>query len=244
MSWRCAMALLLALTFSSCGDSDDSESTALLCGTPAAKSRCLEPQQAPEYYVEQSLKYFDTLATFVNPLSVPNYSTLVARWEWPPWLLLTGFGKTNMIVTDLMLKLWPTGYVERDCRAFPVQPFGRCHVIFNYFPDNHCAIYEEFTFNDQGEMTFIEAWSDLPGYLPMADASDVWAQGDDVHRLSTELPGLGNSEGLIDLDAPWMEAAAQENSDVADFLRRARKPFEAWITELLEHEGGYPCLPQ
>jgi len=121
-----------------------------------------------------------------------------------------------------------------DCRAFPVQPFGRCHVVFDYSGEP-CPIYEEFTFNDQGEITFIEAWTDLPGWLPTEDPEDAWAEGKQVNRLSTNVPGLGNKTGLIDLYAPWMEEAAQADADVADFLRRARDPYRSWLQELLEH---------
>jgi len=225
-------------------DDDGSRVNGLLCGTEAARAECLSPQLPPEYYIEQSEKYFFTMDSSVSPFVVPNYSDLVARWEWPPWLLLTGFGRANMIWTDILLKLNPTSYAMMDCRAFPVQPFGRCHVVFDYSGEL-CPIYEEFTFNDQGEMTFIEAWTDLPGWLPMDDPDDEWAEGEDVERLSTRVPGLGNEQGLIDLDASWMEEAARDDADVADFLRRARDPYTTWLMELLEHwrdveEGCHP----
>lgn len=196
-----------------------------------ATSEKMAPKQSPEYYIEQSLKYFDTLDTYADPRSIPNYSKLVARWEWPPWLKLTGIGSDAMIWIDLLLKLYPTSIPERDCRAFTVQPFGRCHVVF-YYKDEPCSIYEEFTFNDQGEMTFIEAWSDIPGLLPTDDPSDYWAEGADVYRLSTKIPGLGNATGLIDLKGECLRKAAKSNADVADFANRARYPVITWVAEL------------
>lgn len=215
----------------------------LNCGQDAAKAACLQPQQTPDYYVDQSVKYFLTMDSSVSPFIAPDYSPLVVRWEWPPWLLLTGYGKANMIWTDILLKLNPTAYASIDCRAFDVQPFGRCHVVFDYSGEL-CPIYEEFTFNDQGEMTFIEAWTDAPGWLPMEEG-DYWAEGENVKRLATRVPGLGNATGLIDLNAAWMAEAAEQDADLANLVRRAKKPYDAWLKELLarskEVAGG--CHP-
>jgi len=216
----------------------------LRCGSAAARAGCLSPQQTPEHYIEQSETYFYTMDSSVSPLVIPEYSELVARWEWPPWLLLTGLGRANMIWTNILLKINPTRYRMIDCRAFPVQPFGRCHVVFDYSGEP-CPIYEEFTFNDLGEITFIEAWTDEPGWLPMADPGDEWAEGESVTRLATRVPGLGNEKGLIDLEAPWMEEAAARDPDLADFLERARDPLATWLLELLERwpevaEGCHP----
>lgn len=240
------LVLFCAAWIAGCGDGGAGSVRAdgLQCGTPAARSGCLTPRQSQAYYIEQSEKYFYTMDSSVSPFVIPDYSELVARWEWPPWLLLTGLGRFNLIWTDLLLKLNPTTYAMMDCRAFPVQPFGRCHVVFDYSGEL-CPIYEEFTFNDQGEMTFIEAWTDLPGWLPVDDPDDPWAEGEGVRRLSTRVPGLGNERGLIDLHAPWMEAAAERDAEVADFLRRARDPYRSWLKELLEHwrdveEGCHP----
>ena len=60
-------------------------------------STVLRPQQSPEYYVAQANLYFDTLDTRADPALVPEYSTRVARWEWPPWLKLTGYERDLMI---------------------------------------------------------------------------------------------------------------------------------------------------
>lgn len=221
------------------GDVDEATPSCWEIPGDEATSEYSSPRQPPEYYVEQSLKYFDTLDTYADPRSVPNYSDLVARWEWPPWLLLTGLGDEAMILIDLALRLYPTRVVERDCRAFSFQPFGRCRVVFEYGGVTSCPIYEEFTFNDLGEMTFIEAWSDLPGFLPTDDASDPWAEGAGVRRLSTRIPGLGNDAGRIDLAGECLREAARSDEDVAEFLRRAHMPVATWMLQFLTAPDGF-----
>ena len=209
---------------------------AVACGSESSSERssdalatALTPRQPPKYYVEQANKYFDTLDTSADPNSVPNYSTLVARWELPPWLWLTGYGRDNMLdTTELAVFFDPSTVPTRDCRAFAVQPFARCYVSFEYEAGS-CPIYEEFVFNDQGEMTFIEAWSDQPQLLPTSDSSDRWAEGPDVRRLSTKIPGLGNATGLIDLDSEAMQRAASEDPEIADFVRRAKDFWPSWV---------------
>lgn len=206
----------------------------LACASEGAKAPCLSPTQTPEYYIDQSVKYFLTMDSAVDISVMPHYSLLVARWEWQPWLLLTGFGNANMILTDILLKLHPTRYESIDCRAFATQPYGRCHVVFNYSGEL-CPIYEEFTFNDQGEMTFIEAWSDYPTLIPMENPEDYWAEGERVNRLSTRIPGLGKSDGLIAINSVEMAQAASKDADVADFLKRAKKPYTAYFKEFATH---------
>jgi hypothetical protein len=197
-------------------------------GTPGATARCLTPVHEPEYYVAQANAYFDTLDVAAPADSVPNYAPLVARWEWPPWLLLTGYGKQDMIEVSQGLKvLDPSTVPWRDCRFFPVQPFARCRVSFSY-ANGPCPIYEEFTFNDAGEMTFIEAWSDLPELLPLAD-HDPWGEADDVPRLATRIPGLGRTDGRIDLDSSWMVEAASADPQIADFALRASDWWTWWL---------------
>jgi len=196
---------------------------------PDAPATALTRQQPPEYYVDQANKYFDTLDISADPNSEPSYSILVARWELPPWLWLTGYGRENMVLTtDLAVSFDPSTVPTRDCRAFSVQPFARCYVSFDY-EEGDCPIYEEFVFNDQGEITFIEAWSDQPGLLPMSDPNDRWAEGPGVQRLSTRVPGLGNELGLIDLESEAMQQAASEDPELADFVRRAENFWAAWL---------------
>lgn len=233
-SYLFVLALTGALALlTSCGSDTPSERSS------DALATALTPQQPPEYYVEQANKYFDTLDTSADPDSVPSYSTLVARWELPPWLWLTGYERDNMLkTTEVAVALDPSTVPVRDCRAFPVQPFARCYVSFQYAAGS-CPIYEEFVFNDQGEMTFIEAWSDQPGLLPMPDPDDRWAEGPDVQRLSTKIPGLGNETGLIDLDSEAMRQAASEDPEVADFVRRAEDFWPAWFEAAREADPDY-----
>jgi hypothetical protein len=162
----------------------------------------------------------------------PPYSELVARWEWPPWLKLTAYTREVIEATDTLLQLYPSIVPERDCQAFETQPFGRCYVVFYY--DEHegqgCPIYEEFTFNDAGEITFIEAWSDLEGMRPQVDG-DRWAEAEGIDRLATRVPGLGNSTGRLDLEGEAMAAAAEADPDIDDFRTRARDWYATWLTE-------------
>ncbi len=202
-----------------------------------APSTCLEPTQSPDYYVDQAHRYFDTLDTSADPASVPAYSALSARWEWPPWLKLTGYGAQMLLDTNkLVLKKDPSTVPIRDCQAFSVQPFARCYISFEY-AGGACPIYEEFTFNDQGEMTFIEAWSEMPDLMPMKDPEDRWAEGPDVARLSTKIPGLGNEEGLIDPSGPWMTEIAADDPEVADFATRAQDFWGTFFDEASNVEG-------
>ena len=124
---RRALALGLAALAAACSDE------AAPAPSPSALSTALRPRQAPAYYVAQSELYFDTLDTRADPARVPNYSALVARWEWPPWYLLTGYEHDGMIAqTRAALVVEPSTVPTRECRAFAVQPFGRCHVVFRY----------------------------------------------------------------------------------------------------------------
>lgn len=211
----------------------DPSPTALNCGTEAAKAECLTPKKSDEYYIDQSIKYFLTMDSSVSIFVQPNYSDNVIRWEWPPWLYLTGYGRNSLIITDILLKAYPTGYSMIDCQAFDTQPFGRCHVVFDY-NGKPCPIYEEFTFNDQGEITFIEAWSDYPSLLPM-DADDYWAEGDNVKRLANKVPGLGNANGKIDDDATWMTEASKRDEDLDNLVTRLHRPVQTYVAELVYH---------
>ena len=208
-------------------------------GTPGATARCLSPTQSPDYYADEANKYFDTLDIDADRARIPTYSALVARWEWPPWLLLTGYTRENLIETaDVLRDADPSTVPVRDCRGFAEQPFARCYVVFEY-EEGPCPIYEEFTFNDLGEMTFIEAWSDREGMRPTLDDSDRWAESLEIPRLSTRVPGLGNAEGLIDLDSAWMKSAGRQDSDVADFALRAGDFWKYWLDALKNAPPGY-----
>lgn len=230
--------LIFSTFIFACSDAEMEENTyenadpSWLCGTEAAYAECLTPKFPPEYYIEQGVKYFRTMESSVPIDVIPNYADNVVRWEWPPWLLLTGFRKNGLILTDILLKLNPTSYDLIDCRFFEEQPFCRCHVIFNYSGEQ-CPIYEEFVFNDQGEITFIEAWSDYESLIPM-DKTDYWAEGDNVRRLSTRVPGLGNLEGRINIHSDYMAEAAAEDEDLAEMVYRCKQPISTWLQLTIE----------
>ncbi len=202
-------------------------------GTPGATARCLSPTMPPEHYVREALRYFDTLDVSVDPVVQPAYSENVARWEWPPWLYLTGYGRSILLDTEKILREQdPSTVPVRDCRFFPVQPFARCRVSFQY-RGGPCPIYEEFVFNDAGEMTFIEAWSDLDGLRPTG-ADDPWGERSERWRLSLRVPGLGTADGLIDPYGAAMEAAAAGDAQMADFMARTRNFWGTWFEALRE----------
>lgn len=209
----------------------------------SALSLTLTPNRPAGYYIQQGIKYFRTMQTGV-PISVkPNYSSRVLRWEWHPWLLLTGYGRANLVNSDILLKLYSTQYDTIDCRYFDTEPFCRCHVIFNY-SGKRMPIYEEFTFNNQGQITFIEAWSDFPSLIPM-QKTDYWAQGPGVKRLSTRVPGLGNNLGRIQPNAAWMKNPARTDPELADLLYRIHHPIISYTRELFKQKtaiqnAGHP----
>jgi hypothetical protein len=200
--------VLTALLGLGCGSTEESappESAAALACKAAgagALSSCSVAKLPAAYYVDQANRYFDALDVDAPADSTPAYAELVARWEWPPWLKLTGFTREQMESTDKVVKKFaPADVSHRDCRAFATQPFARCRVSFDYVNPTHgkpCFIYEEFTFNDAGEQTFIEAWSDLPGLTPILDPKDPWGERTAIHRLPkrSHRPGRrGDEEG-------------------------------------------------
>ena len=144
-----------------------------------------------------------------------------------------------MISTGKLLKKGdPSSVPTRDCRAFTTQPFARCRVVFSY-TGGTCPIYEEFTFNDAGEMTFIEAWSDLPSMVPTRDPTDLWGERAPIGRLSTRIPGLGRPDGRIDLGGAAMASAAAADPDIADFVKRAKDFWPTWTQELADAPDGF-----
>ena len=217
--------IFASIALSACGGSE-------VCVGEGALSACSAPQQAPEHYVDQALRYFDSYDAGSDPSSRPTYAEGVIRWEWPPWLLLTGYGRDLIESVDrVVLLAMPSMVPIRDCRAFDVQPFARCRVSFQY-PGGPCGIYEEFTFNDAGEITFVEAWSDLPEYLPMDDpAEDPWGEGPGVRRLSSRVPGLGTPSGAVDPTSEAMQAAGETDADVAELARRMQSFWTRWLRE-------------
>lgn len=233
MRLRALLALLVLLpSVAACAAGpDDSAAEADPCEGEDALMECSRPTQTAEYYAEKSSMYFDTMDYTVELDAWPPYTETVARWEWPPWLKLTAYTRENIEATDTLLKLYPSVVQERDCRGFDEQPFGRCTVVFYY--DDHegqpCPVYEEFVFNEAGEISWIEAWSDQDGMRPTTPEDPWGEQG--IDRLSAKIPGLGAPAGLLDLDGEAMTAAAAADDDVADFVTRANDWYATWLAE-------------
>lgn len=205
-------------------------STCVGADTDAPTAGCLRPTQPEAHYIAQALLYFDTLDTSADPARMPSYSPWVARWEWPPWLLLTGWGRDVMVNTATALRqIDPSTVPERDCRFFAEQPFARCFVVFEY-AGGRCPIYEEFVFNDAGEVTFIEAWSDVDGLRPTS-AEDPFGEAPGFPRLSTRVPGLGRPDGLVDPNSAALVAAAESDPELASFRTRALDFWGTWGAE-------------
>jgi hypothetical protein len=197
-----------------------------------------KPNFSADFYISQGEKYFDTLDTYASRSSKPVYSSHVIRWEWYPWLFLTGYRKFGMKF-DRFLVLYPTRVVNRNCQAFPTQPFTRCRVTFIYEKSQQSYdIYEEFTFNSLGEVTFIEAWTDHPDYLPMNPAEDYWGEGENVARISTKVPGLGRPNGKF--DRKQLAKLAQNDQDLKNLLKRLRLPISFWIYEGIRFLINHP----
>ena len=237
----CVLQVLLAAAACAAEEAPpaaDQQAAACKQAGAAALSACSKPTQSAAYYVDQAQRYFDALDTRAPADRVPVYAELAARWEWPPWLKLTGYTGAQLETTDKVVKLSAPAVVSnRDCRAFAVQPFARCRVSFDYTNQTKgCAIYEEFTFNDAGELTFIEAWSDRPGLTPIVDPADPWGERGPIGRLSTRIPGLGSASGRIEVAGAAMQAAAKADPDVADFVKRTQD-FWTWLSAESETQG-------
>lgn len=184
------------------------------------------------YYVSQGMKYFDTLDTYADRSSKPKYAKNVIRWEWYPWLKLTGY-KRWMMKLDVLLTLYPTEVINRDCRFFKTQPLCRCRVSFRYAGVQKLVkIYEEFTFNGQGEITFIEAWSDETKLLPWDLVKDPWGEAKNVRRLSTKIPGLEEPDGLVGVGDEQLKLRAVQDPEILDLMNRMEKPIQYWFLEL------------
>ncbi len=209
----------------------------------AAFSTELKPKFEAHYYTTQGLNYFDTLDSYAKNVSKPKYSENVIRWEWYPWLKLTGH-KRWMMKVDVLLTLYPTRVTNRVCRFFDAQPFCRCRVWFEYLGiKKPVKIYEEFTFNDSGEMTFIEAWTDEVGLLPMDAAFDPWGEKKEVKRLSTRIPGLGTPSGFIGVSDRHLKNLATKDNDLKDLTLRLESPIYYWFKELFRSISEFFKLP-
>ena len=68
-----------------------------------ALSTALKPNRPAEYYFHQAKLYFDSLDTRRNE-ALPLYAEKLMRYEWSPWLLLTGFGNRQTHQIDEAIK--------------------------------------------------------------------------------------------------------------------------------------------
>lgn len=101
------------------------------CGTDAALASCVafDPRLNQTYYDAAQL-YFDELDPNY-PLEFPEYGAAVARWEWPPWLLLTAFGADDIRAVDTVDRSsapYAVPAAHRHCWLSEQTPFARCRV--------------------------------------------------------------------------------------------------------------------
>jgi hypothetical protein len=228
----------------------------------------VQPIKPPASYRKRADRYFNQLESkFTHYIfwhgKLPSYAPLVARWEWPPnWYRLTGFQKSRTIAADTMIRdAVPCICVNRTHVYFPINPFVRSVVTFYYGSQGNKGkaiyIYEEFTFNDLAEMTFIEAWSitkeGFDTLTQLAQNNQPWpdkpkrtTQTDGVTdapepiipftRLSTQIPGLGLGHGEIDLNGEPMNEAARQNPTIAEFQHEAHHFATNVIEEVIQRQ--------
>lgn len=216
------------------GTMDETDDAPLNCQDPKkANSPCVEYDPLLEWeYVEEAHKYFDGLDSELSKSASSHgmmYTTDAIRWEWPPWLLLTGYTGISMSIQDPLLHVGGAAlemYVQgvprssRECRLFKINPFVRCLVFMDMHGSQanvdedekmHCDIYEEFTYVSSGKISFVEAW-----------ANDVRVKSNGLQkRLSTRVPGLGSHDGQHTLNG-W----AETEDEVLNYLAWAVE--ESW----------------
>ncbi len=76
------VAILSLWGIVACSNKEQEQSAASIeqnCGTNAALSTCLTPKFDSAYYVEQGIKYFQTMQSDIPNDVQPNYSPLVIR---------------------------------------------------------------------------------------------------------------------------------------------------------------------
>lgn len=210
-----------------------------------ALSTAAFPTRPASYYLEQCDLYFDSIQSLSytpkpHRNKFPKYAKNVARWEWSPWLMLTSFGRRNLISIDKVIRLYPCICVDRSFRLFTTQPYVRCLVTLFYGAEVNkrelgLHIYEEFTFNDEGEMTFIEAWLCEEGLQLGSLDDEGWPVDEEaIRRLSTLLPGLGSASGEIDMKSTAFLQACQTHPEVEDYRQRVRYFYSALVRELVQ----------
>lgn len=189
-----------------------------------ALSTNLTPKFIGKYYIRQCDVYFNSLEPKYQFFK-PNYSKKICRWEWPSSVFLTGYGCKTVHSIDTILRTYPCLCIEREHRFFKQQPFARSIVTFHYGNDaktkmKPTRMYFEFTFNDQGQITFIESWLARQGEQLPLFRNDGWPTGE-FYRISTLIPGLGNRQGNIDINSAVMYISGTGDAKVAELRNGA-----------------------
>ncbi|KAL7556649.1 hypothetical protein ACA910_017588 [Epithemia clementina (nom. ined.)] len=118
----------------------------------------MAPEQA-EYYIKQCDIFLNTLTTTLRPAKIPNLSKTVMRWDWSHDRL-TGRNRDTLIAMDIFATaVAPEQSVESEHKIYQQQPLGRSMVQFQSVKSGDLrTLYIEFTFNDEGEISFVEVW--------------------------------------------------------------------------------------
>ena len=147
----------------------------------------------PNYFTQQVEQYFDSLQT--GSTLFPNYAPDVVRFEWQPWLLLTGNGSDNIKFVDSEIRKY-TGYCQVKNRKHRyVKKLNMVQSTVEFFYNNSTnpiKIYEELTFNKEGQISFIEAWINtdykVDGKLQLPSrGKDGFPEGE-IKRMSLATP--------------------------------------------------------
>lgn len=201
------------------------------------------PNKPKDVYLNQAQTYFNFLVTNLDVHVNPDYSFGLIRWEWPPWLVLTGLGSHSTLKIDENIrKGGPCLCPNQEHRFFDQNPFVRSRITFYYGKTaeedsktgtNAIHIYEEFTFNSFGQITFIEAWWDNPENLNLPKTlgkgwctwpqlppreSDGWPPLE-INRMSSKIPGLGCGRRSM-LSSDSLKEAAKKDPYVKEFRER------------------------
>ena len=207
-----------------------------------AFSSNIEKNLDDHYYQTQCDLYFRN-QEYKYSGEKPNYSQLSSRWEYQPTGNgLTGYGGDRMHRSDEMIRQSPCEVTNRVYKIYDTQPFGRALVTFYYGDNvetkqNPIHIYEEFTFNSQGQITFIEAWA----YdASMAESPSKPFPPDDSRfpRMSRIIPGLGNSEGLIDITSSAFNGSRQLRGFRASAEYFYASNIEGFVENIMHNKSG------
>lgn len=213
------------------GDCYKGECLPSACGTTHALSTCVQPTKGEEYYVGQALNYFAQLDPTQEKRDKALLSKGFLRFEWAPWTLFNGYADklTHMVdaVDGKIGSFFPTSPEHRICTFHETNPFVRCSLImWSHYDDPRtekapvsdalkgkagCGIYQEFTFDQEGRISFTEVNSVT---LPKQT------------RLSTRVPGLGRTgEAAVHTDVLHDYSGNDPHLDfLTDFFKRGNGP--------------------